>query len=203
MLDQPLSKLLTLDMIKAELRTNPRARWLLAVVAVLLVGYAIVELAVRNAALKTEVTRRQRVENQLEVISKETDWADRRQTAEALREQLESRLWSADTDGLTLADFQDWISKAARESALTISEVRPEIDPAATNSAQARRMSASVYGVFDPTAMTRFLALVARNNRVMVVEKLKIQSSPVLRFDLTLTTYLRARDESASGKASK
>lgn len=188
LLDHPLAR-----RVGEEFRANPRARWLLAAVGLIVLVSAILGLSDRIDAARADFAQRARHVARLETVAKETEWPDRRATAEALRAQLDGRLWSADTDGLALADFQDWIALTGRESVLTLSEVRPEIDPGANNPAGLRKMSANVAGAFDASALERFLAAVAQHNRIVVVDKLRIQTTPTPRFDMTLTTFMRPR----------
>jgi hypothetical protein len=105
---------------------------------------------------------------------------------------LESRLWPLETDGLATAEFQDWISHVARDSNLKVLEIRPEIDSTAANAAGLRKMSALISGQFEPAPLERFLGQVAVHNRAIAVERLRVTSQPVSRFELILVTWLAA-----------
>src|SRR6266481_2840845 len=170
-LDHPL-----VHRIRDELKTNARARWLLAVVGVIVILSLGLNLSDQINRRKVKFNQGRDLVARLEGIAGESQWIERRNAANSLRAQLEGRLWSAENESLEKASYQDWISAAAREAGVTPVEVRAEIDPGTSNGANLKKLSASVSGPFDAVAFTRFLSGIARHNRMMVIERLQIHS---------------------------
>jgi len=186
----------------AELRTNARARWLLIGGGLLLAGIVFFQVQGAVDAGRRNLIKRTQLLARLETTAKDTEWINRRTAVDIQRNEFESRLWPWETDGLASAEFQDWISKFGRESGLTINEIRPDIEAKGSGNLGLRKMSANVTGAFDVVAMEKFLGAIASQNRTIVVDRLRITSIPIGRYELTLVTYLRPK-EAGSKSASR
>ncbi len=191
-LEHPLAR-----QIADELQANPRSRWLLGGGGLLLLVLIFSQASQFTGSMRDELAKKDRLAQSLENTSHEMDWVARRAAVDRLAAQLESRLWPLETDGLATAEFQDWISHVARDNNLKVLEIRPEIDSNAANAAGLRKMSALISGQFEPAALERFLGQVAVHNRMIAVERLRITSQPVSRFELILVTWLAASSAKA------
>jgi orotidine-5'-phosphate decarboxylase len=156
-------------------------------------------LAERAELLKQRINNsRDQLLARLEATAKDTEWVNRRTAVDIQRNEFESRLWPWETDGLASAEFQDWISKFGRESGLTINEIRPDIETKGIGNSGLRKMSVNVTGTFDVVAMEKFLAVIAGQNRTVLVDRLRISSIPISRYEMSLVTYLRPKGSAAS-----
>ena len=180
--------------VLAELKTNARARWLLIVGGVIIAFVVLVQVQGAINSVQNSLIKRTQLLARLEATAKNTEWINRRKAVDALRNEFESRLWPWETDGLASAEFQDWISKLARESGVNISEIRPDIELKASGNLGVRKMSANVIGAYDVNAMEKFLGALAVQNRVVMVDRLRLSSTPIGRYEITLVTYLRTKD---------
>jgi hypothetical protein len=186
LLDHPV-----IERVRTELKTNPRARWLLiAMIGLLVVGLWL-RLSDHLTSVRAQLDQRSHQAARLQTIAQEAQWSERRNAAEGLRAQLEARLWSAENESLARATYVDWITATARQAGLGSVNARAEIDTGTNNPAAVKKLSASVDGTFDATAFTRFMSLIAQHNRLAVIERLHIQAVPLSRFDMNLVTYLR------------
>jgi hypothetical protein len=180
-----------------ELASNQRARWGLAAIGAGLLAFGYLVLYDAVEAQNNRLNERLRRITRLEEVAQDKDWIARGSAASGLSVQLEGRLWPSDTDGLALADFQDWITRMGREAGLSGLQIRPEIDTSLNGPLKLRKMSASVSGPFDPEIFEKFIDSVSKGNRLTIVDRLTIHSSPIQRFELTLATYLRPRNGEA------
>ena len=98
---------------------------------------------------------------------------------------------SADSDGLAQADFQDLITELAKQSAIQHLDSHVEIIGVTPESQSFRQMSATVSGVFSPDAMQKFLAGLDSDKHLLMVDRLRIETMPVPRFEMLLSTFLR------------
>jgi hypothetical protein len=125
-------------------------------------------------------------------LAGQTEWQKRSDTVERLRSQIENRLWDVESDGLAQANFQDLIAKFAERNKLEATDIRVEIVAAASASTKLRQMTASLSGRFDGEKLQNFLADLARDRHLLVVDRLRIETIPLPKYVMAVTTYLRS-----------
>jgi hypothetical protein len=179
----------------AEISGNVRLQWILAGSGAAIALLMILTVSDWVDAARSDLSAKRSAIIRLSRIADEKNWDQRAAGVDQLRAEMENKLWPGDTDGVARADFQDWVDQAARLAAMGAVDVRPDIEAKPSNALGLRKMSASVTGVFDPAAFDRFLNTIYSHNRLLVIEKIKIQTAPIARFDMYLATYLRPRDK--------
>jgi G3E family GTPase len=161
----------------------------LAVVVLLLWGYLLIlmfeateEQARRLATAEAQLARF------LETAA-EKGWEARRDHIATVRARLTARLWSAETEGQAQADFQELVSRTARESALGRPLIRIDRDPTQAPSQGLRTISASISADFSPETLEEFLHKLASNERSIVIRSLRVTRQPLPRMDMLLAIF--------------
>jgi len=172
-----------------RLDETPRSGFGVVAILALILAWLALLMADLNSAFEKDIVARDQRLKRLEIIAGETNWAERRQLQEAQTSQLESRLWPAESEGIAVAGFQDWLSAEARQAGMPGVVVRAELTP--PDAAGPRRLQASLYGTFQAQQLEQYLATLQKYPAIIRVDRLRIQTNPVPRFDLIVSTFLR------------
>lgn len=178
-----------IEAVRREAKANPRVLIGLAAILLLLWGYGLIGLID-----SVEASGRRLADAELEIrratgIAGESGWEARVGEAEALKARLLQRLWTAETEGQALADFQEAMSKAARESGLGRPQVRVDRDPTLTPALGLRVLGATLSADFAPGPLSNFLIKLAETDRIIQVRNLRTVRQPLARVDMTLVAY--------------
>jgi hypothetical protein len=167
-----------------------RTRVLLAILAATIAAAGLLILDAMDTSMLGRIAERQRQLVRIEQLGK-ADWRQRRDDTEPLRVQAEARLWEAETDGLAQANFQSWITEQAAVAGIGRIEIHTTINSNTTNAMKLRLLSAQVSGRFEPEGFLRLLQAIAGHDRILIVDRLEVQTLPVPHFEMLLGTYLR------------
>jgi tRNA A37 threonylcarbamoyltransferase TsaD len=183
--------LLARQNLERETRKNPRIHFsFLAILAIVLVAFWF-EIDESHSATQSRIAADAQQLAVLRRLTGQTEWKARRESIQRLRVQLESRLWDAESDGLAQANFQDLIAKLGQGANMTRLDVHVEIVGGTAASQNYRQMSATVTGVFTQASLQKLLADLASDGHMLVVDRLRIETTPTPRFEMLLSTYLR------------
>jgi hypothetical protein len=127
----------------------------------------------------------------IEHLSGSDTWRQRRAESELLRVQAEGRLWEAESDGLAQANFQAWLLEQANQAGMGQLEIRTSINSNANNPLKLRQLTAQVSGRFEAAGLLALLRSIAGYDRLLVVNRLDVQTQPFPRFEMLLGTFLR------------
>ena len=127
----------------------------------------------------------------IEHLSDSDTWRQRRAETDLLRVQAEGRLWEAESDGLAQANFQAWIIEQANHAGMGQLDIRTSINSNANNPLKLRQLSAQVTGRFEPNGLLALLRSIASYDRLLVVNRLDVQTVPFPHFEMLLGTFLR------------
>lgn len=190
----------------AELKANPRLRWGLWIIIGIVWLYVILVLR-EEVQRKTEIYQGELKKiARIQSESTQTGWPSRLEAAQALRLNLESRLWREDTIGLAQAKFQDWLNLAVQQAnlpkaVLTVA-AQEEAGVADKGSdspgksasplpAELWKVSAKLAFDFNPQILYPFLARLATHEKQVSVESLTIRGAPVTRAEIMLVAYFQ------------
>jgi Type II secretion system (T2SS), protein M subtype b len=164
----------------------------------LLVGFAFTLTASGLTMLDSIDTRMGRTiadrQDRLAVIEHLGDgetWRQRRGETDLLRVQAEGRLWEAETDGLAQANFQAWLLEQANRAGIAQTEVHTSINSNTNNPLKLRQLTAQVTGRFEAAGLLTLLQSIASHERLLVINRLEIQTVPFPRVEILLGTFLR------------
>jgi hypothetical protein len=118
-------------------------------------------------------------------------WHQHRVESDLSRVQAEARLWEAETDGLAQANFQAWILREANQAGIAQVEIRTSINSNASNPLKLRQLTAQVNGRLEATGLLKLLQAIASHDRLLVINRLEVQTTPFLRFEMLLGAFLR------------
>ncbi len=170
---------------------SQRTRLLLVMLAATLAVGGLMILDSIDSAMLKRIAERQyrlvRIEHQESVDT----WRQRLNETEPTRVQAESRLWEAETDGLAQANFQSWIVEQAGAAGIGPLDVHTTINSTSNNAMKLRELSAQVSGRFEAESFFRLLQAIVDNNRLVIVDRLDLQTLPVPHFEMMLGTFLR------------
>jgi hypothetical protein len=170
---------------------NRRTRVLLVVFAATLAVAGLMVVDAIDTTMLRRMTERQRQLTRIEQLGGVDIWHQRREESEPLRVQAESRLWEAETDGLAQANFQSWIIEQAGAAGIAAIDVHTSINSTANNAMKLRQLAAQVSGRFEPESFFKLLQAIAGHDRLVIVDRLELQTLPVPHFEMLLGTFLR------------
>ena len=127
-----------------EARANPRVLIGLVAILLLLWGYGLIGLFDSVDAAGRRLADAEAEIRRTTMLAGEAGWDARAVEAEGLKQRLLARLWGGETEGQAQADFQEAISKAARESGLGRPQIRVDRDPTQTAGLGVRVLGASI-----------------------------------------------------------
>jgi hypothetical protein len=183
-----------------ELKTNSRASAGLLIIIGVLGLYGLLTLAdvieANRSAYRQQVVQTQRALS----ISQDKDWPARAQQSADVRAALEKRLWQFESEGVALANIQDFLTAAGRDSGLTKFQVRIDVGRVKDLGAETRQFSATISATQTEEALQKFLEKIQRAPSLLVVESMHVQQRPPT-LQMTLQTYARISDP--SGGAAK
>ncbi|GIL41795.1 hypothetical protein [Roseiterribacter gracilis] len=170
----------------AQLRQNRRLAIGAAVAALLVWVLALLALDGAIDGARARIETRQRDLARAARLA-DRDWTTVAAEAAARRADAEQRLWPIANEGLARAEFQEWITVAARNAGLARVQTRLELGEAP--GAGPRRLVASLTADLDGPALERLLATLATAPRLIVVQTMRLSEAPVPRVDLLLATF--------------
>jgi hypothetical protein len=176
--------------LDANLASHRTRVLLIMLGATLAVGGLMVLDAIDSAMLRRIAERQYRLVR-IEQLESVDTWRQRRDETDPLRVQAEARLWEAETDGLAQANFQSWIIEQASAAGISPIDVRTTINSTTNNAMKLRQLSAQVSGRFEPQSFFRLLQAIADRDRLVIVDRLELQTLPVPHFEMLLGTFLR------------
>ncbi|MDR3733974.1 MAG: hypothetical protein P4L10_00385 [Acidobacteriaceae bacterium] len=177
--------------IISQAKSNPRIGYGIAIAVILSLATGLLYFSDFVDSDRQALVELQHQKSQLEALARDHDWGNRHQQAEALSVQLQSRLWEAETDGLARASFLDWLRGLATSNGVDKIDVHVEIDSNSTNALKSRKMSGTLAGSFTPQSLEALLDQLLRSDRMIIIERLRIQLMPLPRIEMMVSTYLR------------
>lgn len=169
----------------------------LARIGVLLIGALLVAFALSSASSlveerwkRRESDLREELEQGRRLAASGAEWAEARRRAESDGARLEAMNWRAGSESQARAVIQDWLSQAliaqgAERSSVRIDRLTPAGAPNLV------LVHATVTGGIAVPALERWLGVIASADRMVVVERLRVQSQPAARFEAALILPVR------------
>jgi Type II secretion system (T2SS), protein M subtype b len=170
---------------------NRRLRLLLAALGCTLAAGGLTILDSVDTEMRRTGAERQGQLGLIEHLGDTDVWHQHRVESDLSRVQAEARLWEAETDGLAQANFQAWILRQANQAGIAQVEIRTSINSNASNSLKLRQLTAQVNGRLEATGLFKLLQAIASHDRLLVINRLEVQTTPFLRFEMLLGTFLR------------
>lgn len=187
----------------AEVKSNPRLRWGLWLIAATLWFYGVLVLR-DEVPRQTEAWRA--ITKKLartELVAVQTEWPARRDEALTAQVEYENRLWRATTAGLAQASFTDWLNQLAQEAGvgkLLLSAASQEEESGGV--AGLWKVSARLSFDFTPSTFYPLLSRIATYPKKVGIESLVIRGSPSPRAELMVVAYFqRPAAQAAAPKA--
>lgn len=168
-----------------------RSRLLLVGLAFTLAAGGLTILDSIDSKIRRTLADRQSQLAVIEHLGDSDAWRQRRAETDLLRVQAEARLWEAETDGLAQANFQAWLLDQANRAGIAQTEIRTSINSNASNPLKLRLLTAQVTGRFEAAGLFSLLRAIASHDRLLVINRLEVQTVPVSRFEILLGTFLR------------
>jgi hypothetical protein len=168
-----------------------RSRILLVVLAFILGVGGLTVLDSHDSEILQAMATKQRQLSRIEKLGQTDLWHQRREETDLARVRAEARLWEAETDGLAQANFQSWILEQANRASIGVGDIHTAIDSALASPLKLRHLTAQLAGRFEQDGFVKLLQAIAGHDRLVVVERLEIQVTPVPRFEMVVGTYLR------------
>jgi hypothetical protein len=174
-----------------ELRGNRRAALGLMAVLALIAAFGI--LSLRDATERMRLRYAQELQHlqRVAAVAEERDWPQREAASARLRQTLEARLWTAESDGIARADIQDWISGVGREIGLPLLDIRLELTKPTGLPADMRQITATITARPAEPAVIALLDHVARAPHLIAVDRLNLKQEPEPYLEMVLVGYAK------------
>ncbi len=173
----------------SELKTNRRALVGILAVVVLLAGYGLLELGDAIDGMQSRYRQEAIQLRRAVALGAEKDWPARAKESTATRAVLEGRLWKSESEGVALANFQDWVTAAANEAGIGRLQVKADLTHPKDMPANFRQLTATVAGVPNEQSLLAFLGRIQGEPHLLVVDTLHVQQQPSPALQMTLLTY--------------
>ena len=170
---------------------SARLRLLLGVLVFIAVGAGLTLVDEADSRIVERLKQQQVRLARLEQSGQGDLWHRRRAETDLARVQAEARLWEAETDGIAQANLQSWIIEQANRAGLGRVEIQIGLQAGTNNPLKLRQFSAQIRGRFEPVALFKFLEAIASHDRLLAVNRLEVQTAPIVHFELVLDAYLR------------
>lgn len=178
--------------LREEWRSNQRLRLGICLIVVTFMVYGLMLLEDRQQAI---IDGHRELEDQigkLEAIAGQGVWVARAETAKAVRVQLESKLFTAETRGLAQANVQTWLDSQLKK--LQIADARTSVEQAVDMSGEAAiwQVTASVDGPFDYDKFTELLYAIESDPHYMTIDQLSFTTQNKPHLALRIRAYFQA-----------
>jgi hypothetical protein len=201
-----LIRRLGLESVETELRTNPRARFgLMALVVVLLVAGAL-RLATHVAAQSADIVNLETKARELRALTgpESEEWRRAREQTSSLVAEARQQLWLEAPVGIAHADFYNWIQRSLTESGITGADVRlGEIRRMGEGSNLVEMrvtifVNASTGGLVSRDAAFAFLHRISSERRLVLTRSLRLKFTPPIVMETELAAFIKeARPKNA------
>lgn len=175
----------------AESVTNWRAGIGLIVVGALV---GVSGLAALHRATAVQIAAYAQKNAQLErmvAIEREHEWPQRAEQSAQLRQTLESRLWTAESEGVAQADLQAWIGGVGHEIGMPMFDIRVESTKPKDLAPNLRQITATITAQPSEATVVALLERIAQAPHLTVVSRLHIRQQPGPLIELVLIGYSR------------
>lgn len=177
-----------------EFLKNVRLRIGIWLIVALLLTYLVTLFSDYQRQLQENYTGVLNRLTQLQTLAQQTAWRDRANQAQALRNQLETRLWQAETKGLAQATVQKWLSGEVERIKFEQPYLQVE---AATESLKYPGLwvvTARLDATFEAQSFESLLLAIVEYPSMTVTERLEIRQIglSVPKFTLILSAYFMA-----------
>ena len=169
-----------------ELRQNIRLRLGLWGIIGLLLSYALVFINTYQGKIKQEHQEALHRLHQLQTVAKQTQWPQRANQTHQLLQQLEAKLWRAETKGLAQAMFQSFLQEEIYFAQFDNPRLEMQAPLDVPNYPEVWQVTAQLNAGIIPTRLYQFLSMLLQNPQLIVIEKLDIRFS---RINLTVSAY--------------
>ena len=162
---------------RGELAEKPRLRlgaW--AVVAIVLVNLVLLQGERLRAARQAHAEVAARLDVMAGALSRD-DWTDLLDTARANADQLERRLWRADSAGHAQAQLQQALASLAAAQGFRSPRVQPGASQPVAAASGVFRVQAQLTGRYEGAAALELLLAIAESERKLVVDRLAMHRS--------------------------
>lgn len=183
----------------AELKANPRLRWGLWGIVGVCWLYGILELR-DDIQIKGDTYRAlSKKTARIKEVATQEEWFSRLKEAQALRINMENRLWRENTIGLAQATFHDWLNQLGQQANLAKVQLAVAAQEGEAGGGKDQSGADSTFGLwkvsaklsfdFNPQSFYPLLTSMATHEKKLVMESLTIRSAPSPRADLLLVAY--------------
>ena len=192
-----------LDNFIAQIRNNPRLRWGLWLIFGIFWLYAVLLLRDQFRDKSEQYANAVKKVERLQAEVRQKEWLERVEEARALKVQMESRLWQADSSGLAQASFQDWLNQMFLQAAIgrpsmTLSAV--EDKGSGMTDAEKKetvipedlwKIKAKLEFDFNPATFLSLMTQMVSHEKKTVFESLVIRKEPVPRVEAVVVAYFQ------------
>ena len=181
------------DKIRVQLQGNPRLKWALALIAVLLVGMAWqaldhLRVSSQKQAIADEVNRRR-----IRSLQGQDIWFSHASSAKALRESLWAELPEVATPGQAQAALQSWLRTLTAPITDEKNALRVSVESSSPvkNLPGALKVNATISGGLSARQVLNLVRQIESATNLVVIETIQIQSDLNNNFSMTINAYYR------------
>lgn len=188
--------------LREQVRANPRLRWALPLVALLLLAFVWQALESARASAQKRAIAEESDLRRIHALQGQTEWFERAEQSEALLAFLRSEMPAASTPGMAQAATQTWLRGIA-SSLADPNAVRVTVESSSevAELPGVLRVKATVSGGVPPRQALNLIRLIEGSRNLAVIETALVRGDENRLFNLSMNVYYRMTDPAAEDAA--
>lgn len=179
-----------LKQFQARLKNEPRLAILMLAGFVILWLLLLLELIDWSEQLALKLEQNQRHLLELQSLSGQDAWPERKKETQETLKNLESMLWPIQPEGLAMATFQDYLSRKADKNGLEEARIKVKKPTADKSLPGYMKITAEVTAPFSPRNGQQFLASMMTADRLISIESFDIKQQPTGTFTANISVFM-------------
>lgn len=164
----------SIEQLQLQWRQNSRLRLGGLLVCAILSGYVLLLAGDYRDQLLEDYAQQQLRLRKLQNISKQAEWPQRAEQAQARLLRVEGLLWQAESKGLAQATLQSWFNRNLPKIGLRDLKVDTELAHEIPGGKGMWQATANLDGVLDRGQVVKLLGLLELHDKLITIEQLKI-----------------------------
>lgn len=184
--------------LRQQLADQPRLRAGIWGVAGLIALQSIMMISDARQELLPEIQQLSDLYARQSIVLTQADWNERAVAARTRLEQINERIWKADSTSLARAEFQTWLEEQADAVDLPIQNLEMRVPIELETLSGYYRIAASIRTRHAPARVLRFVGALLDANQWVMIDGLVIDDQRQRSGQIELYSIYQVRDRSES-----
>ncbi|MDR7088702.1 hypothetical protein [Cellvibrio fibrivorans] len=185
--------------LNEQLQANQRLRWMVWGIAYIVIFYFSLVLSEWRQEHSQEVEQLQRTSARLDQLKHQTQWPERLEQEKAVAEQLRTKLWETQSEGLADADVQNYLRKLMTDHGAQNYRPRLAVPERITLGGVALiKVTAEVTGTVEVARIDQLLKTLADNPKSIAIEQFNYHPQSNGQLLMRVSVYFLVSDPPAT-----